>query len=74
MLPEHVEDTSTLESSNDLHAQPSVESAEMLSDVPSREKIVAEISQPLTSSLVNNLMEMGFTRPQISVALERYVI
>ena len=71
MLAERIEDINIQESSDDLRTQPSVESAEVLSAVPSREEVVAEDSRPLTPPLVTNLMEMGFTRPQINVALER---
>lgn len=71
MLAEHIEDMTTRESSEDLLTQPSEESLEPLSAVPSREEGVAEETRPSTPPLVTNLMEMGFNRPQINVALER---
>ena len=72
MLTERIEDTNRHECSENMPTQPSEESLEALSTVPSTEEGVAEASRPATPPLVNNLMEMGFTRPQINVALERY--
>lgn len=74
MLAERVEDISTQESREDSPTQPSVESAEALSAVPSRAEVVAEENRPLTPSIVRNLMEMGFSLPQVNVARERYLI
>ena len=67
-------DVSSRESPDDLPPMPSVESAEALSTVPSTAEVVAEESRPLTPPIVNNLMEMGFTRPQVNVAQERYLV
>lgn len=69
---EHIEDINVQESSEDLPAQQSEESLETLSTVPSTVDGEAEAARPSTPPMVNNLMEMGFSRPQINVALERY--
>ena len=74
MLAERIEDISTQESREDSPIQPSVESAEALSTVPSRAEAVSEESRPFTPSIVRNLMEMGFSLPQVNVALERYLM
>ena len=71
LLSERIEDINTQESAEDLPTRQSEESLEGLFNTPSTEEVVGEASRPLTPPLVTNLMEMGFTRPQINVAIER---
>ena len=73
IVAERSDDSNTPESSEDLPTQPSEELLDTLSTAQSTEEVVAEASRPSTPPLVTNLMEMGFNRPQINVALERFV-
>ena len=73
MLTQHTEDIATQESMEDLPTQQSEESLETSPTLPPPEEGGAVVNRPSTPPLMNNLMEMGFTRPQINVAMERYV-
>ena len=66
---EHIEDIATQESMEDLPTQQLEESLE--SSPVATEESRAEAARPLTPPLVSNLMEMGFTRPQVNVAIDR---
>lgn len=72
-MTEHFEDVATQESMEDLPTQQVEESLETSPTVPPPEEGGAEPHRPSTPPLMNNLMEMGFTRPQINVAMERYM-
>lgn len=71
LLTERVEDINTQESTEELPTQQSEESLDGSPNAPSTDDVVGEATRPSTPPLVNNLMEMGFSRPQINVALER---
>ena len=71
---ERIEDIATQESMDDLPAQQLGESVDTSPTVPPPEEAGADANRPSTPPLMNNLMEMGFTRPQINVAMERFNI
>ncbi len=72
-LTERIEDIATQESVDDLSTQQLEESVDTSPTVPPPEEGGADANRPSTPPLMNNLMEMGFTRPQINVAMERYM-
>ena len=68
-----MEDIATEESVEDLPTQQLEESTETSPTLSPPTEGRAEANRPSTPPLMNNLMEMGFTRPQINVAMERYI-
>lgn len=68
-----MEDIATEESMEDLPTQQLEESTETSPTLSPPTEGGAEANRPSTPPLMNNLMEMGFTRPQINVAMERYI-
>ena len=70
---ERIEDIATQESVDDLPTQQLEESVDTSPTLPPPGEGGADANRPSTPPLMNNLMEMGFTRPQINVAMERFI-